>query len=240
MMEMQQQKQEEGDRFKSVAAAIALFGNATISTTYLSGLATTFSALTDPTRYADRWMEGYATSLVPKIIGQTITLLDPHRREVDGVVEAIQSQVPFLREKLLPQRDVWGTPVKNERLFGVLPVTSTTESKDKVKTEAARLELAISDVPKFVTERGPLKPGERNAIKDASGKFALDILGPIVNSPSWEQIPDFAKANIYRDIIKDSRQYGVNTVLPPNDPRREALREKIVNEINKQAGRTGP
>ena len=243
-----QQRLGDDDKVKGSMALLAMFGNATISTTYLSGLAGVFNALTDPTRYGERFFEQYASSVVPKIIGQTAMMLDPHKREVDDITDAIQSQLPFLREKLLPKRDVWGDPAKNQKLFGVLPVNVAEETKNKVKAEAMRMGLALTDVPRVLYESGPLKQSERKIelkpeqldfAKAVSGKAAMDILGPMVASPDWDKIPDFAKEQIIKRVLQATRTTGRLSALPPDAPERVEMRQKIVDEIVRQVQSTG-
>jgi hypothetical protein len=238
------EKLEDDDRAKGWLAVTAMFGNIAISKTYLSGLSGAFNALTDPARYGEQFYEQYASSLVPKIIGQSVMMADPHKREVDGVLAAIQSQLPFLREKLMPARDAWGEPRPNQKLFGVLPVQINEESKNKVRTEAMRLELAIASVPRFLLESGPLKPGERrieltpeqrDVVGAVTGKRAMEILAPIVNSPDWANIPDFAKALVYQRVLQAARTEGRLAGLPANAPEREAMRQKIIEEIQRQS-----
>lgn len=237
-------KMDEEDRAKALSMLVLLFGNATISTTYLSGLATAMQAMTDPDRFGGRLVEQYASSLVPKIIGQTVAMADPHRREVDGAIEAIQSQLPFLREKLLPQRDVWGEKSKNEKLFTVMPVATTTQSQDKVRTEAMRLQVAIADAPRFLMESGPfnvrerrvaLTEEQRDVIREVGGKNAMEILAPIVNAPDWDQIPDFVKGAIYRDVLKGTRKQGTYAALPPDAAERQKVRQRILDKIIDQS-----
>ena len=163
--------------------------------------------------------------------------------EVDGVLDAIQSQLPYFREKLMPKRDVWGEPSANDRWFAVMPVSTSQASQDKVKTEAVRLQLAIQDVRDFITERGPLNPKDRridltaeqrDIARQVAGKQAMTILSPIVNAPDWERIPDFAKAEIYKKVIENTKKQGQYAALPPDDAARAAVRQKLVDEIVKQ------
>jgi hypothetical protein len=156
-------------------------------------------------------------------------------------VDAIQAQIPFLRERLLPKRDVWGEPAQAGRLFAVMPVVTSEASREKVRTEAMRLQIAIADAPKYVIERGPfnpkdkrveLTPEQRDVFKEVSGKKAMDILAPIVNSQDWERIPDFAKAEIYKRVLEVSRAVGKNKALPPEGPELTQLRRKIVDRID--------
>lgn len=243
LMEMREAQDQTEDAGKAAAAAVALMGNATISSTYLSGLAGLFNAMSDPTRYFETWYEQYAAALVPKILGQTAQMIDPEKREVDGAIQAIQSQIPFLREKLIPIRDVWGETRKNTRLAWVLPIATSEASHDKVKTEAERLKFAIADFPKYLYESGPF-PGKERQIeltqeqrdigRMATGKKALEILSPIVNDPKWDETPDFAKREAFRIVIEKARQVGREAALPGTAPEREALRKKIVDKIEEQ------
>ena len=249
LVEMIKASKNEEDKAKMVPMLVLMFGNATISTTYLSGLAGAVNAMVDPVRYGDQFMEGYATSLVPKIVGQTTTLADPYKREVDGVLDAIQSQLPYFREKLMPKRDVWGQPSANDKWFAVMPVATSEVSKDKVKTEAVRLELAMSPAPKFLTEKGPFKPSDkridltaeqRDVFAQVSGKNAMEILAPIVNAADWERIPDFAKEEIYKRVIEGTRKQGQYAALPPDAAERDKVRQKIVDTIVKQTEAVAP
>jgi hypothetical protein len=231
------------DRAKAGAMMVLAFGNAMISTTYLSGLANTMKALLDPARYAGTWIEGYATSVVPKILSQPVVIADEYKREVDGVLDAIQSQLPYFRQQLLPKRDVWGEPVKNERWFSVLPVATTAESQDKVRQDALRLAVGIMPAPDYITEKGPLRPGERqikmdaaqkDILREVSGKYAMEHLSRLVNHPDWSRIPDYAQAAIYRKVIADGRKAGAYKALPPGDAARLKVIEDQVNEVIRQ------
>lgn len=244
LLELSQSKKlGEEDQAKALGMLVMMFGNATISTTYLSGMANVMQSLMDPERYGENLMEQYASSVVPKIIGQTTALADPYKREVDGVMDAIQSQLPYFRQQLLPKRDVWGEPQKNDRWFAVMPVARTTQSDDLVRTEAARLQVAISDAPRYVMESGPfnarekrvkLEPEQRDIFREVSGKNAMELLSPIVNAPDWGRIPEFVQAAIYKDVLKGAREQGQYAALPPDAAARQVLREKIIQKIIQQ------
>ncbi len=231
------------DRGKMAQMLILAFANSTISTTYLSGLANAMKAALDPARYAEPLFESYASTVVPKIVGQTVALVDPYKREVDGAIEAIQAQLPYFREQLMPKRDVWGEDMKNEKLLGVMPVQVTTAEEDKVKTEAARLWLAIADAPKYAEEKGPLSARDkrvkfteeqRNVFKEVSGTKALEILGPIVNSEKWDRLPAFVQVAIYKDVLQNTRKQGIYAALPADAAARVVLREQIAEKIKGQ------
>jgi len=244
LIELQQAATDEQDKAKIASMLVLMFGNATVSTTYLSGLSNAIGAVTDPARKGENFLEQYASSVVPKIVGQSVAMADPYKREVDGVIDAIQSQIPILREKLVLKRDAWGEPQKNDRWFEVMPVAKSEISEDKVKTEAVRLQIAIADAPRFVTERGPFNPKDkrvemqaeqRDIFREVSGKNAMTILGPIVNAPDWKNIPDYAKAEIYKRVIEGTRKQAQYAALPPDDAARAKIRQDIVDRIVRES-----
>jgi hypothetical protein len=243
LVEIAKSSKTEGDPEKAWTMLVLAFGNATVSTTYLSGLANMMKATLDPERYGNAFVESYATTLVPKIVGQSVMIADPLKREVDGAMDAIQSQLPYFREKLLPKRDVWGEPVQNNRWFDVMPVSTTKQSEDKVRTEALRLQVAMADAPKYLQEKGPLNQREqrtkltdeqRDIYRQVSGQKAMAILGPIVAAPDWERIPDFAKVAVFKAVVEATHKQGAYAALPPEAAERLALRQKIIDKVLKQ------
>jgi hypothetical protein len=237
------EKSSKDDRTKAITLLTLAFANATISTTYLSGLASFFKGVLIPDRYGDALAESYGTTLVPKIIGQPTLMADPYKRQVDGILDAIQSQLPVLRSKLLAKRDVWGEQVKNERWLGVLPIATTEASEEKVRTEAMRLAIAIADAPKYIESRGPLPadqrriditPEQRDIMKEVSGKAAMAWLSPVVNSPNWDKIPDYVQGDIYRKVLDKARRQGAYAALPADDAARLLVMEKNINEMMRQ------
>lgn len=229
----------ENDKLNLAGAITAAVGNATISQTYLSGLANAINAVTDPNRYAGRWLDQYAASLVPGLLGQTAAAIDPQAREVNSMMDAMQARIPLLREQLLPKRNpLTGEPVKGtERVAPFAPVIVSEESKDKVLTEAARLGVRLPIAPREVTVAGrvgklgkvEISPEARNAFTEKQGTFAHEILSQIVNTPAWDAIPDMIKLDIYSKIMTAARTQAALVALPPEARGAEVTR--IANEI---------
>ena len=243
LMALWKAAKDKGDKAKIAYMSILAFSNATISTTYMSGMANTIRAVTEPARAADTFVENYASALVPKALGQLVETADPYKREVDGALEAIASQLPWMREKLLPQRDVWGDKLKNEKLFSVMPLSMTREHQDKVKSEAVRLHFAIVDAPKFMELRGPFNAKDkrvdfsaeqRDILREVRGAAAMRMLSPLVNSPDWKGLPDFVQAHIYKDALTRAGKEGQYEALSPEDAAVLRVQEQILNKVFKQ------
>jgi hypothetical protein len=243
LVEMMSHKEKHPDSAKMGFMLLAMFGNATISTTYLSGLASTMETLLNPEQRAESFVESYAGSLIPKIIGQTVGMMDPYDREVNGITEAFMKQLPFLRQKLLPKIDVWGEKVDRTTLFKVLPIATNAAATEKVKQEAVRLQFAIADAPRFVEERGPFQardkrteytPEQRNVFREVTGKAAMEILRPIVNDPDWDRTPDYAQAEVFKRVFTQVRKIAQQEALPIDSEGRKRIQQKVIDEMLKQ------
>ena len=77
-----------------LGAVVAATGSALISQQYLQGLSNAVNAISDPDRYGGRWLDQYAASLVPSLIGQTAATIDPHQREINSITDAVQARIP--------------------------------------------------------------------------------------------------------------------------------------------------
>ncbi len=233
---------QSDDKLNLGAVTAAAIGNALVSQTYLSGLANLVMAITDPQRYGGRLLDQYAASLVPSLIGQTAAALDPKTREINSIFDAIQARIPGLREELMAKRNpLTGEEIPAKgRLFPLAPISTTIESSDRVLTEAARLEVNLAAPPKKVHigratgKIGDVEitPEQRNYFTQVQGQFAHQILSQVVNSSSWDSIPDIAKAQLYKKVLSTARQQAALKALPPEARATEAVR--IAQEIAAQ------
>jgi hypothetical protein len=233
----------QDDKFGLAGAITAAMGNATISQTYLSGLSNAVKAITDPDRYGPRWLDQYAASLIPGVVGQTAAALDPQAREVNSVLDAIQARVPVWRELLLPKRNpLTGEPIgAPDRPFPFAPIAATELSEDPVLLEAMRLGVSLPIAPrkvqvgKGVGKMGQVEisPEARNAFTEEQGQFAYGILSRIVGTPAWDATPDMIKTSMYVKVLSAARSQAALVALPPEARSVEILRisEELAAEL---------
>lgn len=227
--------EEESDKVPKMLAVA--FANAVTNQTALQGLTSVVQVMSDPTRYGPKFIQQYAGSVVPNVVAQPTAMLDPVVREVNSITDAVKARIPGLRSELLPQRDIFGEPIQTkERMGAVSPVTETTESTDKVRTEAARLGLSAAGVPKKThVGRGSgklgdvkLEPEQRDRFGDIAGHLAHEVLSGIVNAPGWEDLPDPVQKRIYSKAFLQAHRAGAAAALPPE------LRAGIAQEISEK------
>lgn len=228
---------EESDKIPKILSTA--FANAITNQTFLQGVTNLINAISDPQRFGPRFVQNFAGSMIPAIVGQTAQMMDPYQREVYSVLDAVQARIPGLSQDLNPKRDAYGEPVAaKDRLGEITPITRSTTSTDKVRTEAARLGVGVAKAPDHIelpAGRDPklgkveLTPAQRDVFADKAGHMAHQILTQIVNSPSWETMPDMAQRIAMEKVFEASRKIGKAAAVPPEQIQKEA--QRIAKEL---------
>ena len=227
---------DERDKVPKILAMA--FSNAITNQTFLQGITNVVHMLSEPDRYGARFFQGLAASTVPNIIGQPTAMADPYVRQVNSILEAVQARIPGYRETLIPKRDWLGDKVETkERMGVVLPVREQKVSDDKVRLEAARMDISMADAPKKVhlgSGTGKLgdvelTPEERDKFAQIGGEFAHKILSNIVNAPGYDRMPDMLKKKMFARVLSASHKIAAMQALPID--KRVAYIGQIVDKV---------
>lgn len=233
---------EESDKIPRMLAVA--FSNAVTNQTFLQGITMLVDALSEPDRQGPRLIQNMTASTIPAVLGQTAQLTDDYKREITSTREAVMNRIPGLREQLPVQRDPWGEPAPNPSRLGIVsPVIESTPSQDKVRTEAARLGVGAQKAPKSINMptrgliQGPmaqvqLTPEQRDVFASVSGKTAHQIMSQMVNSPTWDHIPDVIKAKIFQAVFEKSNRLGSLAAL--SDDQRQQEIDRVVGEVTRR------
>ena len=214
---------EEKDKIPKLLAVA--FSNAVTNQTFLQGITNVINAMSEPTRFLPRFANQMAGSMVPNVIGQPTAMADPYVREVHGMIEAIQARIPGMRQMLLPKRDWLGEEIQSKERTGVvMPIREQKVSEDKVRLEAARLNISMAAAPKK-THIGKgtgklgdvqLTPEERNTFAKVGGEMAHQVLTNVVNAPGYDEMPDLVKRKVFAKVLQASHQVAAVAALPPD------------------------
>lgn len=215
----------EGERDKWARMLAFAFASNVTNQTFMTGMTNFVNVLQDPSRYGPNYFESLASSVVPSIVGQTAAEMDPLIREVNGVREAMIARIPWMREGLMPQKDLFGDPITSpDRLWWGSPFSVSATSPDKVRREASRIGFATPDIPKTadalpgadfgMMDKVRLTPEQRDVFNTDSGKLAHKILTDIVNdSASWDPMPVILKRKMYEKVFNKSRHYAMAQII---------------------------
>lgn len=146
--EIMGQVNEEDAKTLALAGVMAFTKNVT-SKTWLRGVSTAIDALDKPERYGERFIQGYARTLIPTGAAQVARVLDPTLRSVYDpggfwyeTYNSIKSRVPGWSKSLPPRRNLWGEPIVLEGGLGpdiMSPIYTSTERRSPIDNELVRL-----------------------------------------------------------------------------------------------------
>jgi hypothetical protein len=230
---------ETNDIAKMIGIA---FAQSVTNQTMLQGAFNLMRAITEPDRYWERFAQGLAAMHVPGALGQTAQLTDPLVREIHSVMDAVRNRIPGQREQLLPKRDPFGEPVANRERTGVIsPIRESVESTDKVRTEAARLQIGVAKAPKSIQlprvrdrELGKIEltPEQRDIFTDVAGHAAYAELSKEVNAPDWDAKPDMDKKLTYELVFERTRKAGAAAAV--GEAQRQLKADQVQEEIDRR------
>lgn len=232
--------EEERDKIPKMLATA--FANAITNQTFLQGVTAMVRTIGEPDRYGAKFFQQYAGSLVPAIVAQPVAMNDPFEREINSMLDAIKARLPGAREALIAKRDVFGEKLQTKDRFGVVsPITESKESEDKVRSEAARLDVSVANAPKKIhLGRGTgkigdvkLEPEQQDIFEDVGGHFAYKVLSEIVNAPGWDKIPDLVQKRIYTRVFAQAHKLAAQSVLTPEEraSQMSTIVEKLQTEL---------
>jgi hypothetical protein len=228
---------EESDKVPKILATA--FANAITNQTFLQGITQVINAISEPGRYGARFVQGMAASVVPAVVGQTAQMMDPYQREINSVGDAVKARIPGLNTELFPKRDPFGEPVPaKDRMGAITPITAATESDDKVRQEAKRLEIGVAKAPDHIElpaghdktlGKVALTPEQQDIFATESGKLAYHVLNQIVHQPTWDNMPDMAQTNAMNLVFEHTRKAGRAAAVGPEQMARES--DRIANVL---------
>lgn len=225
----------EGEQ-DSAASALAWAGVEVVKNkTWLRGLTEFLDGVTQPERYGQGWLEQFASSWVPNIVGTTARQMDPYVREVNSVLDAVKARIPKIRESLPPIREM-GEPVERAGL-PFFPSSTREMTDDPVLLEARRLGVAMPRIPQKLhavsiageEKRVELTADQRDKYAERAGKIAKRELERLLGSPSYDRMPDLFRARAFDQIFRRARQQAAHEVLPPG--KREEVLELFEAEL---------
>jgi hypothetical protein len=200
---------------------------------------------------AEPWLENLASQRVPygaldRRIEQALGMAprDPH-----GALDALYATVPFLAERVIPQRDVTG----EERQPGLTgpaallsPMNVTQERDNPALSEIRRLGISLGDLDPNVNAlpanearqyginaKLGLEPQELDLYRREAGRMAFDLMGRMVADPEWSRLSDYDKARYLQQAIERSRERARNKVREESSFG-ERAREGLMTEAERQ------
>jgi hypothetical protein len=214
--------QQREDNRKTVAdnaslIAMSIAKNWT-SKTFMQGFSAALDAINDPARYGQQFVNGYAGSLIPSIVNTAAQAVDPMRREVKSIGDAMAARVPGLSDELPVKYDLWGRPQEKTGITPVdralSPVAISNASNDFVDIEMLRLDLHPG-MPMKKAGKYEFTPEQYNIFIKTAGK------------DSYLLVKDILSTNNSDEAKKIMVEHAISTI-------RERTRKRLIHEWNIQ------
>ena len=168
-------------------AAVTALGNSVTSQTFMRSVSEFFTVMSNPW-YAERWVQRYAQAIT---IPRAVPAIDDIRRsfadgdnpkelkEIYGMMDALQDQIPWMRDDMRPLRNLEGDPVTLSGAWGpdwISPVYTTEDDARPYASEIIRNKARVT------------KPNSVTSFEDpASGQTARVNL----RSEQWADVWDY-------------------------------------------------
>lgn len=192
--------------FAQAAGSAALSGAySQLNQPIFSGFTPIADAINDPNRSLKSFAVDSAKSLVPGVVADAASVLDPNQRiSTDTVGHALQSTIPFLRNNLPVKNSILGQPLANPGYAGNILSNpdAKTAANNPALQELIRLNSqGLSAVPAplgtTVSSLGVLQnltPDQQSELQGIRGKAYNTQIAQLINSPEYQALSDADKA----------------------------------------------
>jgi len=230
---------------------------------FMDGAINVIRAISDPTRYGERWVQRLAGTIIPTGVAQLQQIADPTVRLpyseapfLEGIGQALGARTPGVSGQVLPLRDVWGRPIlRDDSLVSRLanPGVSRAELNDPVSQEVRRLSqagiLGIGNPSKAVSDQ-KLTAAQYDKYVERSGELARYRVEGLVQSRYYVRLSDEERAKAIRKEFEQARRQAREELqradrdfpqpkrLPSEGIRSDALKEKAMKFWGSKRGRS--
>lgn len=196
------------------SAAFGTAGQSITNQSFLRGLSGVIDAFQEPSRYAGRFVENLAGSVVPNVVKRLAAATDTLQRQANGVGDAIKQGIPGLRETVQPRTDVFGQEQPNTAGFwGTMfdATRATPEQHTALTDELRRLQDAGQGVMPSVLDSKQTFNGESVTLSDeqvfnlqkAIGSQVKDAWSAIMKDPTYQSLTDDEKNRALSNVLSD-------------------------------------
>lgn len=200
---------------KAVEAGLISISRNITSKTMLQGLVEALDLLRAGDRTAATYLKKFATSFVPAISTAAEKQLDPTLSSTIDLYDEFKAKIPGLSKTLPPRLDILGDPIKAVTLGpeALSPIKMSTESKDPVRQEIARLNIDTAQrLRGMKTIVGvDLTPEQYHKYVKINGEILKEDLTNIIDDPAYQDAPDDPYSpNSKKSIIKKAMERSVS------------------------------
>lgn len=222
---------KKGEVAERIAYSI---GNNITSKTYMRGLSDAMEAINDPGRHAKRYLQNFAGSFIPNVVGATTRATDAEIKRMDNLVDVYKSRFPGLSEHLYPKRDIWGEPIERSGNFWtrfVSPVQYSAAKGSFVDKELLDIgaNIGVPNDRVYLSNKLQTKHG----ITDKSIKMSPEEYDNFQKAIGWKvklKVEKIMRSDIYKNMSDYDKRNKINTIFTDIRSKvRDNLKKKVID-----------
>ena len=206
---------KDHDEVQTAAAALGMaFAKNVTSKTWAKGMSTLLEAIENPDRYGPKVVEQLIRSMVPRGIAQVEKSVDPGKRHVRDLIDAIKQDVPGWSDSLPADLNIWGEPIvygDGGFVSGMINPFYTREWKpNPVDTALNDLKIGFDKPPETIPNSGGrmrFDPWEYHDYAEKAGQIAkADLTKLITTDKTYKKRNDLMKELMIKRVYGGAKE----------------------------------
>lgn len=192
-------------------------GKDVLDQSFLTGIQQPVNAITDPARYGKSYAGNLLSSPIPNIVKDLGKSLDPYQREANTITDYAKSNIPLVRNTMLPRRDALGNPIPQEptgvNAF-IDPFNTKTPVNNPVVNELSRLNSVganatpgkIANTQTIGGIKTKLTPEQLDTFESSVGSQAMVALAELFKTEKYQSMTDEEKSSAVDSLMAKIRK----------------------------------
>lgn len=182
---------------------------------FLMGISSTLQGIQNPDVYGQKFVEGTAGSLVPNIITRLTKSIDSTQRDPQGIIQQVESRIPFLSKTLPAKRDLFGEPITNpgDDASFFDPFLSRPNKSNPILDEANRIGASITKPDKTLFNT-KVNNKEYDTFMKVQGTVVKIGLNALIESEEYKNLSPTDQKTVFESTVRDLRKQVNATVFP--------------------------
>lgn len=177
----------------------------------LYGLSSELQAISNPEQYGSTIVQRLAGAAIPTVVQRIAHTLDPIKRNPEGVVQQLESEIPGLSQKVPPAVDVLGNLRKNTSTLD--PFSSSNYTPSRVLDEAARIGQSITTPNKTVSGI-KMSNNEYAIFSEKKGQVLNLLLQQAMDNKNYGDLSDDDKKTLFQSLDRSAATLVDNYTFP--------------------------
>ena len=208
-------KSNEGEIDELVSMIVGSATQNITNKTFMTGITDAINVISDPDRYGEKWINRFASTVVPTGVYYLRKGEDPLVRDAVTMADSISNRIPGKSDELPFKRNVFGEPIEYSKNYSpeflgkfgktFSPIQTSKEKQDVVFDEMNRLDITPNRPHRKIggVDLNPVQyQGMLGEMLNLKTKQKLEFL---IQNPAYKNALDSEKIDLIKEIIRQDQ-----------------------------------